>query len=147
MNPDGIDLKISADTAFTSSIQGEVQHLEQLAKGGAKNLKAVAEKFEALFLGYLIKQMWASIGEKGLFGDSPGGHVYEGMITTMLSDHIAKQGGIGMADNLVARFEAARAYEAPVDSVAVDPDAPGDRGENAPPPAGARGTVEEASNY
>ena len=97
---------------LAQSMNGEIRHLEKLAEGGAKNLEKVAAKFESIFLGMLLKQMWESVERSGLFEEGAGRQIHDGMMVDMLSDHLAQNGGIGMAKALVSRLQqAALAYE------------------------------------
>jgi Rod binding domain-containing protein len=72
----------------------------------------VAAKFESIFLGFLIKQMWESVERSGLLEESSGRKIHDGMMVDMLSDHLAQNGGIGLAKSMVSRLKAAaEAYE------------------------------------
>jgi len=112
MSSDSINPEIGAEAAMARSMGSDVRQLEKMAEGGAKNLEKVAAKFESIFLGFLIKQMLESVERSGLMEESSGRKIHEGMIVDMLSDHLAQNGGIGMAKALVSRLQgAANAYE------------------------------------
>ena len=112
MSPDSINPEITAEASMVRSMGGDIRQLEKMAEGGAKNLEEVAAKFESVFLGFLIKQMLESVERSGLFEENSGRKIHEGMIVDMLSDHLARNGGIGMAKALVSRLQAAaNAYE------------------------------------
>ena len=112
MNPDSINPEIAAEASMARSMGGDVRQLEKMAEGGAKNLEKVAAKFESIFLGFLIKQMLESVERSGLIEESSGRKIHEGMIVDMLSDHLAQNGGIGIAKALVSRLQGAvNAYE------------------------------------
>ena len=100
---------------LTSRIRGQEKELEALrrraAEGDGKDLEKVARRFEALFLNFLIKQMWDTLGKSGLFGDVPGRQVYDGLLVNTLADYLADHGGIGMAETITSRLkEAEKAY-------------------------------------
>ncbi len=112
MSIDPIDPKIAADAALAFSGQNEVKELEALSRGGAKNIEEISTRFESIFLNFLIKQMWESVERSGLLPDGPGKQIYDGFFTTMLSDFLAENGGIGIAKNMTAQLKnAADAYE------------------------------------
>jgi flagellar protein FlgJ len=112
MTSDSIQPGIAGGMPPVRSMNSEIRHLEQLAEGGAKSLEKVAAKFESIFLGMLLKQMWESVERAGLFEEGAGRQIHDGMMVDMLSDHLAQNGGIGMAKALVSRLQqAALAYE------------------------------------
>ena len=60
------------------------------------SVKEMAENFEALFLGQLVKEMRQSLEPGSLFvGDS--GDVQGGLFDLYLGRHLAEAGGIGLA--------------------------------------------------
>ncbi|WP_437192234.1 rod-binding protein [Planctomicrobium sp. SH527] len=62
--------------------------------------EALAKQFESLFVSMLVKEMRQSSGsEDGLFpGDSS--DTYGGMFDMFMGQHIAENGGIGMAESI-----------------------------------------------
>lgn len=112
MTIDPMDPKIAADSAMNFATNREIRDLEEMAKGGSKNIEKVAAKFEAIFLGFLLKQMWESVEKSDLLSESPGKRIYDGFFTSMMADHLAEGGGVGLAKSLVSQLErAAQAYE------------------------------------
>lgn len=67
-----------------------------------KKPEAVAQQFEGLFLSMLVKEMRQSqFGGEGLFpGD--GSDTYGGIFDTFMGEHLASNGGIGMAESIAA---------------------------------------------
>ncbi len=63
-------------------------------------LKKATQDFEAIFINMLIKSMWKTIPESGLFEKNSATNIYEGIIQSALSADIAKNGGLGMAEML-----------------------------------------------
>jgi len=123
MCADFIDTKMTADSSMAIAAGGDVEQIKALAEGGAKNLAKVAGKFESVFLGFLLKQMWESIEKSELLSEGPGRHIYDGLMTTMLADHIAENGGIGIAKSLVSQLNAlVQAYEEQQQGVKADND-------------------------
>ncbi len=62
--------------------------------------KKAAQNFEAIFINMLIRSMWKTVPESGLFEKSSATNIYEGIIQSTLSEDIAKNGGLGMAEML-----------------------------------------------
>ena len=112
MTIDPMDPKLFTDAAGSIASRGDVETLKELAEGGVQNFERVATKFESLLLSFLIKQMWESVERSGLIDEAPGRSVYDGFISTYMADHLAENGGIGIAKHLVTQLEkAAQAYE------------------------------------
>ncbi|MBO1224225.1 MAG: rod-binding protein [Candidatus Scalindua sediminis] len=63
-------------------------------------LKKATQNFEAIFINMLIKSMWKTIPESGLFEENSATNIYEGIIQSALSEEIARSGGLGMAEML-----------------------------------------------
>ncbi len=63
-------------------------------------LKKATQNFEAIFISMLIKSMWKTIPESGLFEKNSATNIYEGIIQSALSEEIAGSGGLGMAKML-----------------------------------------------
>lgn len=63
-------------------------------------LKKATQNFEAIFINMLIKSMWKTIPESGLFEKNSATDIYEGIIQSALSEEIARSGGLGMAKML-----------------------------------------------
>jgi flagellar protein FlgJ len=128
MTVDPLDPKILSNTPLIHAGQGEVDKLKNLAEGGAENLERVAAQFESIFLNFLIKQMWESVEDSGLLPESPGRKIYDGMLTTMLADHLAQNRGIGIADAIVNQLKRrAEAYEAQKISEETDESRPAEQ--------------------
>jgi Rod binding domain-containing protein len=73
---------------------------------------AAAQDFEAVFLNTMFQQMTTGLTGDGPFGGSGATGVWRSMLTDQYSRHLAKAGGIGLADHiyraLIARQEAAQ---------------------------------------
>lgn len=74
--------------------------------GAAPNAPSIAEKtrgtakdFEALFLNSMIQQMFAGVGE-GPFGGGHAAGVWRSFLTDEYAKAFAKNGGIGIADQV-----------------------------------------------
>ncbi|MFH2000190.1 MAG: rod-binding protein [Planctomycetota bacterium] len=112
MSIDPLISNIASDASMAYADSQNVDAMKKMAKGGAQNLEAVAEKFESVFLGFLIKQMWESVDKSELLPESGGQQIQDGMLTTMLADYLSQNGGIGIAKSMVRQMkEVAEAYE------------------------------------
>ncbi|MGR3309701.1 MAG: rod-binding protein [Candidatus Brocadiales bacterium] len=63
-------------------------------------LKKAANDFEAILTGLLIKAMWKTIPDSGLYEKSSSKDVYTDIMLSALSDEITKLGGFGVAQTL-----------------------------------------------
>ena len=136
MDFSGIDPRMNAESSMARATGGDVEALKKLAEGGAEKIEEVAEKFEAVFIGFLVKQMWESVEKSDLLPEGPGRSIYDGFFTSMMADHIAENGGIGIARNLVDQFKAAQAsYDRQMKGEApgTDPEMDGGEGPESAP--------------
>ncbi len=60
-------------------------------------LHKAAQDFEAVLLNMVIKAMWKTIPESGLFEKNNSTQIYEGLMHSSLSEEIAGNGGMGIA--------------------------------------------------
>lgn len=62
--------------------------------------RAAAEDFEAVFLNSMFSQMFTNIDGEGPFGGSQATGVWRSFLTDEYAKSFAKQGGIGIADEV-----------------------------------------------
>ena len=77
------------------------------ANGDPAALRSVAQQFEAILLTQMIKQMRKPIMPGGMF-DTPEAQNWNEMADQRLGLHLAKSGGIGLADALIRQIESSR---------------------------------------
>jgi len=65
-----------------------------------KKLKEVCSQFEAIFLGFLFKQMRKAIPESKFFEKDLAYKIYEEKLYTVLAQKLAEAGGIGLSKML-----------------------------------------------
>ena len=65
-------------------------------QGDRAVLKKVAQEFEAIFIGEMLKQMRSSSMGGGLMGQDRATKMYQEMSDETLSKHIAESGGLGI---------------------------------------------------
>ncbi len=69
-------------------------------KNGPKSqheIQKAAQDFEAVLLNMVIKAMWKTIPESGLFEKNNSTQIYEGLMHSALSEEMARNGGMGIA--------------------------------------------------
>ena len=69
-------------------------------KNGPKSqheIKKAAQDFEAVLLNMVIKAMWKTIPESGLFEKDNSTQIYEGLMHSSLSEEMARNRGMGIA--------------------------------------------------
>lgn len=97
IDPTGVPLAQSRSDAAMS-------RLEQSARqaGDAKeDLQHVATEFEALMLTKLVEAMRATVPKSELSPDSASQGMYDGMMDDALAHHLADNGGLGVAKELM----------------------------------------------
>ncbi len=88
-----------------------IQKLQDSAEfdhtGRAKNLRAVAQEFEALFMNQIMKGMRKTVPESGLLSDkSQAQTIFRDMFDTEVTKSGSRAGhGIGLADLIVKQME------------------------------------------
>ena len=84
----------------------------QLATGPRNPLRAealdTARQFEQIFIQQMLEGMRKSTnipGGDGMFGDGPGNDTYAQWFDNHMSEHLSKNGNMGIADTLMSEFE------------------------------------------
>ncbi len=80
---------MAAQRSPKPTVSGDVQHIRK-----------VAEDFEAVFLGQMLKPMFANLGAEKPFGGGSGEDMWRSLQVDEFGKAIAKKGGIGIADNI-----------------------------------------------
>ncbi|WP_417463502.1 rod-binding protein [Kordiimonas sp.] len=62
--------------------------------------REAAEQFEAVFISQMLNPMFEAIPTDGLMGGGPAEGVYRSMMVDEASKSIARNGGVGIADNV-----------------------------------------------
>lgn len=76
------------------------QDPERLARGAAAggDIAKVAQDFEAMAIGELLRPMFEGLSTDGPFGGGQGEAVFRSLLTDEYAKAIAKAGGIGLAE-------------------------------------------------
>jgi flagellar protein FlgJ len=79
--------------------------------GSRAEAREVAGKFEAMFVQQVVAGMRESarIGDgEGMFGSGPGSDTYTQWFDSYMSEHLARSGGVGVADAILREIERLR---------------------------------------
>ncbi len=97
---------VSVDTAQAQAIEAQIG----AAKAGLKNAgmsednkhaaRDAAEQFEAVFIAQMLSPMFETVPTDGPMGGGSAEGMYRSMFVTEAGKAIAKQGGIGIADQV-----------------------------------------------
>ena len=80
-------------------------------------LRQQAEELEGVFLNTLVKEMFSSIDTDGAFGGGFSEETWRGIQAEEMANAMARAGGIGLADQLVAdliRLQEAAQADSPI---------------------------------
>lgn len=75
-------------------------------------LVKAAESMEVMFLDYMMKVMRESVPDSEMSLSNPATKVYQGMLDSESAQTAVRAGGVGMADQIIAWWEASR-YNGP----------------------------------
>lgn len=67
-------------------------------------LLRVAQEFESVFLAEMLRPMFDALETDGLGGGGLGEQLFRPMLVERYADSIARTGGVGIADSIVAEF-------------------------------------------
>jgi flagellar protein FlgJ len=68
-------------------------------------IRQAAEGMEAMFLDYLMKTMRETVPKNDLDLENAGSKIYRGMLDSEIAQQAARQGGIGLAEPIIAYLE------------------------------------------
>ena len=96
MNFPATHTELSAETAMMAA---KSTH-KPVVKGDTEQLRKTAQEFEASFLSQMLKPMFANLGAEEPFGGGSGEDMWRSLQVDEYGKAIAKNGGIGLADNV-----------------------------------------------
>lgn len=104
---------VPASLPVSSSIHASatIDTTLQRAKAGfalADKARGAAQDFEAVFLNSMFQQMFTGLEGEGPFGGGPAIGVWRSLLTDEYAKSFAKQGGIGIADQVYRSLIAAQ---------------------------------------
>lgn len=76
--------------------------------GTYENLRAQAEELESVFLNTLMSQMFSGLDEQSDVGGGYAQQTWRGMQSEQFAATLARNGGIGIADNIMSSLLAAQ---------------------------------------
>ena len=97
-------MNVSLDPSILSSEQ-MVDKLKNLSQASSNQrsqdeLKKAANDFEAILVNFLVKAMWKTIPDSGLYNESNATEIYTDIMQSAFSEEIARLGGFGVAQKL-----------------------------------------------
>jgi len=81
-----------------SEVEASRSHSHELDGDERKSLRETCQKFEAIFVGYMLKQMRKTVPQSSLFPETPAEKIYRSMLDDEVAQAACKTGGIGLAD-------------------------------------------------
>ncbi len=69
-----------------------------------EKINGAAQDFESVFVSEMLKPMFETVGVDDMFGGGKGEEVFRGMMVQEMGKSIAKQGGLGIADQVRAEL-------------------------------------------
>ncbi|HUT04423.1 MAG TPA: rod-binding protein [bacterium] len=81
-----------------SEVEASGRRSHELDMDERKSLRETCQKFEAIFVGYMLKQMRQTVPESSLFPETPAEKIYRSMLDDEVAQAACKTGGIGLAD-------------------------------------------------
>ncbi len=79
---------------------------------GQAEIRRVAQEFESVFLAEMLAPMFESIETEGLGGGGMGERMFRPMLVERYAQAIAKAGGVGVADYIVAELNRMQTIDA-----------------------------------
>jgi peptidoglycan hydrolase FlgJ len=99
-------------------------HRAQTPSAQAEAMKKAAQEFEAVFLNQMLAPMFEGLSTDGLGGGGVGEEMFRPMLIDTYAKSIARAGGMGVADSIVAEFTRMQAQAGDADSRVANADAP-----------------------
>lgn len=81
-----------------------VQPAPELRPQGTERMRETAEAFEASFISQMLKPMFDGLSTEGPFGGGAGEEAWRGILIDAMAQKVAKSGGIGLSDTVVAEM-------------------------------------------
>lgn len=94
----GFDMQALAQSGGLNRATG------QGAKPGLQDVGKAAQEFEAVFLSQMLSQMWQGVGADDTFGGGEAENTWRGMMVEEYGKQIARAGGMGLADQVMAEM-------------------------------------------
>jgi len=75
-------------------------------------IRRVAQEFESVFLAEMLSPMFEALDTNGLGGGGMGEEMFRPMLVQRYAESIAKAGGVGVADYIIAELNRMQTIEA-----------------------------------
>ena len=83
-----------------SHVSKPMPNVPSVSNHNKDEIKKIAEEFESLFLGIVLKSMRETVNESGLFGNSNATKIYTSMLDDEYSKIIASNRHTGIAESI-----------------------------------------------
>ncbi|GAB5499151.1 MAG: hypothetical protein PsegKO_14620 [Pseudohongiellaceae bacterium] len=101
----------SAKAAIYSDFSGLASLKRQASSDPQQAAREVAQQFESIFVGMMVKSMRDTLPEDSLFG-SHQMEAYQEMFDKQLAVDLSRKGGLGLADIIERQITASSMYQA-----------------------------------
>ncbi|MFN3165176.1 MAG: rod-binding protein [Pseudohongiellaceae bacterium] len=101
----------SAKAAIYSDFSGLASLKRQASSDPQQAAREVAQQFESIFVGMMVKSMRDTLPEDSLFG-SHQMEAYQEMFDNQLAVDLSRKGGLGLADIIERQITASSMYQA-----------------------------------
>ncbi|RLC48648.1 MAG: hypothetical protein DRH70_00495 [Candidatus Coatesbacteria bacterium] len=81
-----------------SEVEASGSRSHKLDKDERKGLREACQQFEAIFVGYILREMRKTVQRSSLFPETPAEKIYRSMLDDEVAKAACKGGGIGLAD-------------------------------------------------
>ena len=113
----------NAQDAYSLGLQNRVSAQTSAKQDPAnpqnqKNVREAAESFESFFAGQMLEYMWQGVEVDSEFGGGHAEEMWRSMLNQEYGKHIAKNGGLGIASNVMASMLKAQEERTTTDQAA-----------------------------
>ncbi len=96
---------LSAERSGSMDVAAErIARLQKQGTQDPKQVKKAAQEFEAVFISQMLDHMFAGVGTNEIFGGGQAEDVYRSMMIDEYGKLMAKNGGIGVADQVTRQL-------------------------------------------
>lgn len=94
----------SANFNMPSLLTGKEKLVGTIKDANTAKTDKAAKDFEAVYISEMLKPMFETVDVDDMFGGGKGEEVFRGLLVQEMGKSIAKQGGLGLADQVKAEL-------------------------------------------
>ena len=98
-----MELSVIPDVALARG-QNKLQTLRRGAGEDPEKLRAAAQEFESIMLGFMVKEMRKNVPESPIFGQDRGREIFNEMLDNQYVRIMTERGGIGLTAMLMRQL-------------------------------------------